>query len=221
MSLEHYFKKDIEMATSWDDVTLEQLDKIEKVDIKDPFAGAEIVSILSNIPTDDVLAFDLDTFNTLYNKTLFIKNAPRKCIPEAKLKIGDIVYNVTMNTQNMTAGQFLDYKSIMSMDNIDKKLARLMLCFMIPEGHEYNDGYDIDMHLNNIYKNMTVVEVTAYSNFFMTVFKAYSIAMLKYSIRELKKDKSIPQETKKFLIERLKEVIALTKNGGCSQWLKE
>lgn len=218
MSLEQYFKKDIEIATSWDDVTLEQLDRIEKVDTNDPFAGAEIISILSNVPIDDVLAFDLDTFTTLYNKTLFIKDTPRKCIPEAKLKVGDIVYNVTMNAQNMTAGQFLDYKSIMNMVDIDKKLARLMLCFMTPEGHEYNDGYDIDMHLNNIYKNMTVVEVTAYSNFFMIVFRAYSKAMLKYSIRKLKKDKSIPQETKKFLIERLKEVIALTENGGCLQW---
>ena len=115
----------------------------------------------------------------------------------------------------MTAGQFLDFKSLISADNIDKRLARLMLCFMIPEGHKYNDGYDTEEMLDVIYKNMTVVEVTAYSNFFTLQLKAYADATLEYSVKQIKKDKKLTMEQKKFLIARIKEVKDIIKNGGC------
>lgn len=215
MSLEKYFRKDVEMATSWDDVTLEQFEKLNNIKADDVLRQAEIVSILSGISVDDLMQMDADDYIALCNKTNFLKDAPRKCIPEPVLKVGDITYNVTLSAQQMNAGQFLDYKTIVFNDAIDRKLARLMLCFMVPVDHTYNDGYDVETHLNNLEKNMSVVEVTAYSNFFMLQYQAYSVAMLEYSMRQIKKDKKMKKDKKEFLLNRLNEVKATIKNGGC------
>lgn len=208
--------KNITIATSWDDVTLEQFDKLQNIDRNDEFAEAEIIAILANVDIEDILILALEDYNKLAKITEFIKEEPRKCIPTPNLKVADVEFNITMTAQDMTAGQFLDYKALASAD-IDRKIARLMLCFMIPKGHTYNDGYNTDELLNKIYKNMSVVEVTAYSNFFMLQYQAYSLAMLEYSVRLIKKDKEMSRMKKKFLLERLAEVKATIKSGGCFQ----
>lgn len=206
---------DIKIASSWDEVTLEQFDKIQQIKNIDEFTTADILSVLTNIEAEELLLLDVADYSALVDKIKFLNEHPRKCIPESKIKIGDITFNVTLSALKMTAGQFLDFKSLISADNIDKRLARLMLCFMIPEGHKYNDGYDTEEMLDVIYKNMTVVEVTAYSNFFTLQLKAYADATLEYSVKQIKKDKKLTMEQKKFLIARIKEVKDIIKNGGC------
>lgn len=218
MSLEKYFKEDIKIATSWDDVTLEQFDRLQEIDKDDVFATADILSILTGLDAEELLKLPSDEYMMLCNKINFLNDMPRTCIPEPKLKLGDVVFNVTLAPQDMTAEQFLEYKSILMADKIDRKTARLMMCFMIPEGCKYNDGnYKIDEMLDLIYKHMSVVEVTAYANFFMIQYQAYTKAMLEYSERKIKKNKAMTKQQKKFLIMRIQEVKDIIKNGGCFQ----
>lgn len=218
MSLERYFKKDIEMASSWDDVTLEQFDRLQEIDKDDVFATADILSILTGLDAEELLKLPSDEYMSLCEKINFLNDMPRKCIPEPKLKLGDITFNITLSPQEMTAEQFLEYKSLIMANKIDKKTARLMACFMIPEGCQYNDGkYNVSEILDLIYKHMSVVEVTAYVNFFMMQYQAYTKAMLGYSEKKIMKDKNLRKEQKDFLIARLKEIQAIIENGGCFQ----
>lgn len=206
---------EITIATSWNDVTLEQFEKLQQLNIDNPEAEQKIIAILTNKTVDEIYDLPYHVYYELLLKTDFLKTEPEKYSPAPKITIDDITFDVTLSPQTMTAGQFLDYKTLIGMDDIDKKLARLMMCFMIPEGHSYNDGYNTEEIIDILYKNMSVVEVTAYSNFFMILYQAYSKALVEFSIRELKKDKKMKRDKKKFLVERLNEVKALMNNGGC------
>lgn len=208
---------EITIATSWNDVTLEQFEKLQQVNIENPEAEHKVIAILTNKTVDEIYDLPYQVYYDLLLKIDFLKTTPEKYNPTPKITIDNTTFDVTLSPQTMTAGQFLDYKTLIGMDDIDKKLARLMMCFMIPEGHSYNDGYNTEEIIDIIYKNMSVVEVTAYSNFFMMLYQAYSKALVEFSIRELKKDKKMKKNTKKFLVERLKEVKALMNNGGCLQ----
>lgn len=208
---------EITIATSWNDVTLEQFEKLQQVNIENPEAEQKVIAILTNKTVDEIYDLPYQVYYDLLSKIDFLKTEPKKYSPSPKITIENTTFDVTLSPQTMTAGQFLDYKTLIGMDDIDKKLARLMMCFMIPEGHSYNDGYNTEEIIDILYKNMSVVEVTAYSNFFMVLYQAYSKALVEFSIRELKKDKKMKKDKKKFLVERLNEVKALMNNGGCLQ----
>lgn len=206
---------EIKMITDWSEVTLEMLDKLQNVDMTSEFARAEIISILSGVDVDTILALDNSDYVELVNKTEFISKLPEKRIPEEKLTIKDRTFIATLAPSKMKAGQFLDYKIILTLPDVDKKTARLMACFLTPEGHTYGaDTYDKNEMIDFIWKNMTVVEVTSYSNFFTIQLKAFSTAILKHSMRKLKKDKKMKAVEKKEALKRIQETIAIINDGG-------
>lgn len=210
---------EIKMITDWSEVTLEMLDKLQNVDINSDFARAEIISILTGMNVDEVLALDTNDYIALANKTEFLNTLPEKRIPNDVLTIKDRQFNVVLSPSQMKAGQFLDYKILIALDDVDKKQARLMSCFMTPVGHIYGaDTYDKNEMIDFLWKNMSVVEVTSYANFFMLQLKAFSIATLKHSVRTLKKDKKIEKAKKEEAVQKLNEVIATIKDGGLSLW---
>ena len=102
-----------------------------------------------------------------------------------------------------TAGQFLDYK-VLAGEDIDKQAARLIACFVYPEGAAYNDGsYDVEDVVNDINEYMTVSEVTGFTDFFMLQYTAYARALLAYSERKIKRLKGISKQDKKKLLEQM------------------
>lgn len=207
---------DIKIATSWDDVTLEMYDKIANINVTDEMDVLKIISILSNVDMKTVENITVAEFNELSSKLSFLKTDVKPKKPTENIIIDGIVYNVTLLPQNMTAGQFLDYRTILTSDDIDKKLARLMCCFMIPEGHKYNDGYDTETLVNVIYENMSMVEVSSYSNFFTVVFQAYVKVTLQYLEKELKrmKKRKMDKEVITAMQEQIRMINLLIKNGG-------
>lgn len=203
-------EKDIKIATSWSDVTLEQYDRLSEIKIESEEDIIKVLGVLTDLSYNELENLDLNTLNLLCSKIKFLNEEAKPCIPTDKLEIAGRKFNVTLAAQNMKAGQFLSYKQLINVD-IDKKIARLMACFMIPEGHAFNDGYDTEELITFIYKNMTMVEALSYSNFFIVVFRAYADSMIRYLQKSLKKEKN--QELKEQMtiqLEAIKALIALT-----------
>lgn len=204
--------KNINIATSWNDVTLKQLDALRHVNNDDRDAEFKIIDILSDLTFDDAYRLDMNDFNTIMDKLKFLNTNPDVVIPTEELVINGRKFTVTLMAHRMTAAQFLDYNSIMNMD-VDKKNARVMACFTIPDNHSYNDGYDTEELIDFLWNNLSVQEVANYTRFFMILYKAFAEAMVKSSIRETKKMK-IPAVKKKELITQQKELLHLIKSGG-------
>ena len=56
---------DIKIASSWDEVTLEQFDKIQQIKTIDEFTTADILSVLTNIEAEELLLLDVADYSAL------------------------------------------------------------------------------------------------------------------------------------------------------------
>lgn len=181
----------ITVKNSWDDITLSELERISllnEIKLPEDLKAVELISILSDIPTDEIMKISATDLMKIYGELSFLStDIPKKVINPIWEFDGNKYYHV-LNTQEITTAQFLDYKIILQRKEIDKQLARLIACFTIPKGCKYSQGYDNEELVNLIYEHMTVVEASSLVDFFTQQFLAYSEIIRKSSVKVLTKE---------------------------------
>ena len=197
----------IEVPTSWNEVTLKQFDKILEISNNKDLTIAEreirLIATLTNTDISVIQYLDAPSFQNISNKLSFLNTKPEKRVPVDSFVLNGKDYHADLTPVNWTAGQFLDYK-VLAGEDIDKKAARLIACFVYPEGAAYNDGsYDVEDVVNDINEYMTVSEVTGFTDFFMLQYVAYAKALLAYSERKIKRSKAISKQDKKKILEQM------------------
>ena len=197
----------IEVPTSWNEVTLKQFDKILEISNNKDLTIAEreirLIAALTDTEISVIQNLDAPSFQNISNKLSFLNTKPEKRVPVDSFVLNGKDYHADLAPVNWTAGQFLDYK-VLAGEDIDKKAARLIACFVYPEGAAYNDGsYDVEDVVNDINEYMTVSEVTGFTDFFMLQYVAYAKALLAYSERKIKRSKAISKQDKKKILEQM------------------
>ena len=208
----------IEVPTSWNEVTLKQFDKILEISNNKDLTIAEreirLIATLTNTEISVIQNLDAPSFQNISNKLSFLNTKPEKRVPVDSFVLNGKDYHADLTPVNWTAGQFLDYK-VLAGEDIDKKAARLIACFVYPEGAAYNDGsYDVEDVVNDINEYMTVSEVTGFTDFFMLQYVAYAKALLAYSERKIKRSKAISKQDKKKILEQMNKSKDLIKSFG-------
>lgn len=211
--------KEIKIPTSWSDITLKQFDQIVSLSRDSSLMLTErelqIISILAEIPIDEVKALDSVSFQSISNALLFLNSTPPKVFPKERLILNGTKYHADLFVNHISAAQFLDYKVIGSSENLDKRTARLLACFIYPENSSYNDSsYNIEDVVNDINDYMTVPEVTSYSNFFTIQYVTYATSLLAYLENQVKTLKGISEQEKKETLKKLASVKASIKSFG-------
>lgn len=179
----------ITIKNRWEDITLADMEKItdlQSVKMPDEEKMMDLISILTGINGDELAEIPMTDIITLSAELNFLAQPIPKKVVNPKPEICGRKFYHILNPEQILAGQFLDYKIILEQEHIDRKLARLIACFTIPEGHTYNDGYDTDELVNFLNENLSVVEGQSLVNFFTIQFNAYSAAILTSSIKKLK-----------------------------------
>lgn len=200
-------EKRIQVPTKWEEVTVRQFDELlaasQNKDLTIAEREIKIMSILTGLSVKEVSSLDAPNFQAISDKLNFLNTKPSKVMPKDKITLNEKEYHVDLYPKNFTAGQFLDYKVIAG-EEIDKKTARLIACFLYPVGAHYNDGsYDVEEVVNTINEYMSVVEVTGYTNFFMIQYVAYANSLLEYSKRQLKRSRGMSKQEKKEALKTL------------------
>ena len=208
----------IEVPTSWNEVTLKQFDKILEISNNKDLTIAEreirLIATLTNTDISVIQNLDAPSFQNISNNLSFLNTKPEKRVPVDSFVLNGKDYHADLAPVNWTAGQFLDYK-VLAGEDIDKKAARLIACFVYPEGAAYNDGsYDVEDVVNDINDYMTVSEVTGFTDFFMLQYVAYAKALLAYSERKIKRSKAISKQDKKKILEQMNKSKDLIKSFG-------
>ena len=126
-------------------------------------------------------------------------------LPKYKTKKEYIIkgtkYNLTDKLEKLTAGQYLDFMNISQHE--PEAYEKLIACFLVPDGHKYADGYDIEQLYEDILDEMSVVDVQALSFFLLKHFQTFTNRLSNYTICQIMKTKEIP------LKERLKLAIQI------------
>lgn len=181
------FKKDkIRLKNGWDEITLENADKITNVINDDKLSTTEknikFLSLLSDktenelwkltpqqlaerlIESGDLfekiaekVVLNYDWINTLIKLT--------KWSTKIELKIGDEKFNLETDASNIS---FLQYQAFSTTDKND--LAGVLATILVPEGKQFasvENGYDFEKLKQYLYRNATVQQANDIIGFFL------------------------------------------------------
>lgn len=151
---------------NWKDLNLKTFKKLEqaiKVEEEEPlFKNALIVQAIFGVNVDNLTVQELGK----YIKELeFLSQECPKVLAKTKYTVNENKYTVKLDLSKMSVTQYMDYQELVKTQDY----AKILTVFIIPEGHNYNDGYDIKQVENDI-NDMLVIDVLAIYNFFTIAF---------------------------------------------------
>jgi hypothetical protein len=213
--------KTINIPTSWSEISLETMDKIAEISnnsiYTDEQRETELIMLLTGLTSEEIDNMNIVSYQKILGSLKFLNQPISKVLPKDSITLNNKTYDVLLYPSRMTAAQFLDYKTIMGTD-MTHKTARLIACFVVPKGAQYaDDSYNPDDVVNDIYKHMNIEYAYGLTFFFESQYRAFATGILAYSIREIKKDKELPQEMKNQVLKKLQEVKAIMKDGGSTE----
>lgn len=213
--------KTINIPTSWSEISLETMDKIAEISnnsiYTDEQRETELIMLLTGLTSEEIDNMNIVSYQKILGSLSFLNQPISKVLPKDSITLNGKSYSVLLYPSRMTAAQFLDYKTILAAD-MTHKTARLIACFVVPKGAEYaDDSYNPDDVVNDIYKHMSIEYAYGLTFFFESQYRAYATGILAYSIREIKKDKELPQEMKTQVLKKLQEAKAIMKDGGFTE----
>lgn len=178
-------KKEIKLYESWKDITLGQMQDLEKISKDNPGASEFELSCLyiSYLYSVDAKTIPFQEFQA-YAKSLLFLGEP---IPETKLQldynVNGINYKLDINPSAFTAGQFQDWSSYNLGE--DKNLKNFLSVVMIPEGHKYCENYDIEKTKEDML-SLPMTTVNSIVSFFSALSLKY-VDLLRFFLRRLLK----------------------------------
>lgn len=116
-----------------------------------------------------------------------------------KYEINGVVYVLNPNISDMTTAQYVDFRKYASEDMSVNNFNNILSIFLIPEGREYNDGYDINKVKSDIDNHMTIVDANSIAVFFYQEQKRFLRYLLKYFKYKMKRMKKITKEERQML----------------------
>ena len=200
---------------SWNHITGEQYWEIFDIlnsEASDLQKQAELSALIEGKSVDEILSLDMSSAAELINKLEFLnKFELSKRYHPSSIIIDNKKYNVYPNLANLNVAQFIDYQSFISQpfrDSYDKILS----IFLIPDGHEYNSGYDILEVQEVIRTKLSWLEIQNLLNFILVRYVDsynHSLAYLTKKVRK-EKDPKKKMEMERNLNQLLKSLKILT-----------
>lgn len=183
--------KEIQLSipSSWKEITVAQFSELATVSTENPYENTvRILSILSDTPEEEIRKLSALALENagMSEKLSFLAKAPVPDIPCEKIRLGGKYYKVCLYPAKWTAGQYLDYTSVLQLPEI-KKIPKLIACFTVPEGMEYGKGYEFDEVVDAINDNMPITQALGFTDFFALQLKSFAKALTDFSARKKKR----------------------------------
>lgn len=185
-----------EKKMSWYDVTLGQFLKLQEL-FKIEDNNERIISIAELLLGNEISDLPLSEFSEKIKVLDFLKEPIPEKIPIKKIEVNGRKYFMDCLLGNITTAQYLDYINLAKTN----ELCKMMGVFLIPEGHKYNDGYDMEQVFNDI-NDLPVPVINDAAFFFERQLQLFIQIFLRYSTKKIDKMK-VNKEVKK----ELKEVL--------------
>ena len=187
---------------SWNHITGEQYWEIFDIlnsEASDLQKQAELIALIEDKSVDEILSLDMSSAAELINKLEFLnKFELSKRYHPSSIIIDNKKYNVYPNLANLNVAQFIDYQSFIAQP-FRESYDKILSIFLIPDGHEYNSGYDILEVQKVIRTKLSWLEIQNLLNFILVRYVDSYNHSLAYLTKKVRKEKN-PQ--KKMEMER-------------------
>ena len=188
------------MKKSWRDVTIYEyfnlVDRLSDEGLTEYEREIILVSFVMGVAEGKVWDMTIGEFKANQLNTAFMKefNVARDCNFKT-ISIDGEKYDVCTDLHNFTVAQYIDFQTFYAQrkDNANI-LASLLACFIIPRGHSYAEGYDVNDLKLKIINGLDILTAEELLFFFL---KRYLLSMratanyFNWAIRRLKR-KGIP-----------------------------
>ena len=196
---------EITIKNSWEEITWREFEQIEQVlraDIPKYYKTVHLISVLSNTPVEEIEKLPITEFQKLTPYVEFLTTEPEPHGHKFEYEVNGRQYDFRGEFYNITTAQYIDYRSYM--DEELKDITKLMSVFLIPKGHEYNDGYDMEQVKNDI-GDMCWLDIRACTFFFRILLGAYILTLKSSLVEEMKKDKTKSRKERREDIRKVEE----------------
>ena len=187
---------------NWYNVNLNQFILLQDV-FKIEDDTEKMISVAEIILGNDVTNLPLKEFNEQMKRLEFLKEEIPTSVPPKKFEINGKKYFMDCLLGNMTTAQYVDFNNHSNTGDF----AKMLSVFVIPEGHKYNDGYDMLEVINDIgMLPIPIANSTAF--FFGRQFSVFMKIFQRYSAKQIKKT-NLPKEVKENMIKIMKDSVNL------------
>ena len=187
------------MISRWEDMTIADQLKIKEIGelqmVGDDEKNMMVAAHLAGIHFADMLMMPLESVRTYMDNTEFLFHPPVPAKARNKYVINGRTYTLFKDPSEMTVAQFIDFQSIYR-EGFENMPAEMLCIFLIPRGHQYNDGeYDKQEQMEDML-HMNLCDALGVCNFFtkrclksIGRMQTFSRMMLRWQRRIAPKDK--------------------------------
>ena len=171
----------------WGNVDLRTMKRINEINEREGEMEKLIglVALFNHMKEDDVLELPLDDFNAMIRDLGWMDEPPEMVMPKQEYEVNGHTYELTGNFHKLTTAQYLDFQSYSK----SKDWEQMLSVFLVPKGKTYNNGYDV-YEVQQDLLDMPVGEVLGLMGFFMIQYRSWSAALLRYSSRMLRRERT-------------------------------
>ena len=183
----------------WSDIKYRTLlDIKEAANIEDE--NERVYAIMEAVFGEDVLDLPLKDFNEKCKELQFLQKEIPNDLHVKDIKVNGREYYFDGLLGKITTAQYIDFQNYQKNEDEQKSFS----VFIIPKGHKYNDGYDMEQVFNDIL-DVPVPVLFSASFFFSRQFELFIRIFRRYSIKQMKK-LGLPKEA----MENMKKVVNLS-----------
>lgn len=192
----------------WDNISLKTFCEIQAIITDDTLDNEEqIVLLLQLLYGIDILHEPISTTKQLISNVYeLLSTEMKEQILLDTYTINGTEYKFIKDLSKISTLQYLDCTGYLQEDNTIFNYNKLLSVFLIPVGHEYNDGYDMDKVQSDIDNYLPITSVITMSTFFLKFWKRYIKLSQKYLMWEILKMKKITWKEKKKLLKQLVQI---------------
>lgn len=192
-------------------IYLDIMDLCEDEGMEEDDRQLQIIALLTGETEDALLRLPILEFRALADKAKFLElEIPRPAAVPARIRLGDLTLIPTTKVTKITTAQFVDFQTFSKEGH--KRLVEQISCFLIPDGCEYGEGYDMDEVHAVIREYLTVTQAQGLAAFFFGRWMRLLGSSLFYSALMARKikDKTKRKETQ----DRISQALAAFRRSG-------
>lgn len=181
---------------TWNDVTIGQYIQIRQIiesNVDDIYKNAELLKVM--YPDKDITNLPLNDYANLLKSLAFMKDEFTTDMEGVRdiYTIGGYTLVFHKNIANVSTAQYIDYvnfiKGVKSELELIAAYPKVLSVFLVPQGKNYNEGYDITDLQKQIEGQMSIVDAANIAFFLTICSKIYIKIFLKSFKRKVRKMK--------------------------------
>lgn len=186
----------------WKDLTLRQFNELSAVQVDNE--EEKVIEYARIVFGDEILDLPLSQFAEKIKDLEFLNEELVEKVPPKKITINNREYEVSGLLGSITTAQYIDFNNHLKTRELNKMLS----VFVIPKGHKYNDGYDMEEVMEDI-MDMPITIVNNLSAFFLRQYDKSIRVILSYLTKKVVNKTKMSKEEKR-LMEALLRVTELS-----------